>query len=341
MKVLIIGGTGFIGTFVSKQLLVRGNDVTIVHRGQTTSEVSSTQMKEIAAEHNNLDRCIEEFKHVGPEVVIDMIPMCEDDARDLINAFRGIAKRLVVISSADVYRNYELLRGITEAFSDPRLITESSPLRENLFPYRNQAKDQNDQLYNYDKILVERVVMNQDEFPVTILRLPAVYGPGDKKHRLFPYLKRMDDGRPAILVEQGLMDWRWTRGYVENVAAAISWAAGDQRPISRIYNVGESKGIAEKDWIQSIAEVVGWKGKIVAVAPSLFPEQMRSGLAWQHQLETDTSLIRSQPDFSEPFSFREGISRTIAWERENPSSIRNPGDFNYEAEDRVLATVTD
>jgi nucleoside-diphosphate-sugar epimerase len=45
--------------------------------------------------------------------------------------------------------------------------------------------------------------MNQNEFPVTILRLPALYGPGDKRHRLFPYLKRMDDVRPAILVERG------------------------------------------------------------------------------------------------------------------------------------------
>src|SRR5258705_11273773 len=104
MKVLIIGGTGFIGTFVSEQLLARGNEVTIVHRGQTTSEASSTRMKEIIAEHNSLDRCIEEFKHLGPEVVIDMIPMCEDDARDLVNAFRGIANRLVDISSAEVYR---------------------------------------------------------------------------------------------------------------------------------------------------------------------------------------------------------------------------------------------
>jgi hypothetical protein len=67
---------------------------------------------------------------------------------------------------------------------------------------------------------------------------------------------------------------------------------------------------------------------------------MRSGLAWQHQLETDTSLIRSQPGFFEPFSFREGISRTIDWERANPP-VKNPGDFNYEAEDRVLATVAD
>jgi nucleoside-diphosphate-sugar epimerase len=40
--------------------------------------------------------------------------------------------------------------------------------------------------------------------PGTVLRLPTVYGPGDYQHRLFEYLKRMDDGRPAILLGEGV-----------------------------------------------------------------------------------------------------------------------------------------
>jgi len=51
-----------------------------------------------------------------------------------------------------------------------------------------------------------------------------VYGPGDNQHRIFEYLKRMDDGRTAILLT-GPGGWRWSRGYVENVAAAIALAA--------------------------------------------------------------------------------------------------------------------
>jgi nucleoside-diphosphate-sugar epimerase len=35
----------------------------------------------------------------------------------------------------------------------------------------------------------------------TVLRLPMVCGPGDMFHRLHPYLKRMDDGRPGILIQ--------------------------------------------------------------------------------------------------------------------------------------------
>ena len=52
---------------------------------------------------------------------------------------------------------------------------------------------------------------------------------------------------------------------------------------------------------------------------------MRSGMSWQHQLETDTSLLRKQTGFSEPVSFREGLRRTIAWERENSAAADKTG----------------
>ena len=56
-----------------------------------------------------------------------------------------------------------------------------------------------------------------------------VHGPRDYQHRLFPYLKRMDDGRPAIVLDEDRARMRVTRGYVEDVAAAIALAATDPR----------------------------------------------------------------------------------------------------------------
>ena len=80
-------------------------------------------------------------------------------------------------------------------------LTESSALRERLYPYRGRripgVYDFN--WDDYDKILVERAVLNNNDLPATVLRLPMVYGPGAReavKRRFFVYLKRMDDGRP-------------------------------------------------------------------------------------------------------------------------------------------------
>jgi len=337
LRVLLIGGTGFIGTFVSRQLLAQGHELTIFHRGETNSSLSG-QVPEVLGDRNQLLWYRENFRQQSPDVVIDMIGMNEDDARQLVETFRGVTQRLVVISSADVYRSYELFRGIGEAEADPRPLSEDAPLRRNLFPYRSGAKDSNDPVYSYEKILVESAVMADADLPASVLRLPAVYGPGDKKRRLFPYLKRMDDGRPAILVESGMLNWRWTRGYVENVAAAICAVAGDQNSAGRIYNVGDIRGLTQIEWITSIAAEVGWKGQIVAVEPSDLPEQMRSNFSWQHHLETDTSLIRDVRGFSDPVSFTEGLRKTIKWERQNPPE-RKPEDFDYAAEDRVIRAI--
>src|SRR5207245_3622465 len=137
-------------------------------------------------------------------------------------AFKGVARRLVVPSSGDVYGAYGVLIGSESELVPSRLLGEESPLRNNLYPYRKMAKSSDDWIYNYEKILVERVVMSDPELPGTVLRLPAVYGPNDGRHGFSPHLKRMDDGRPAILLDENQARWRWSHGYVENIAAAIA-----------------------------------------------------------------------------------------------------------------------
>jgi hypothetical protein len=76
---------------------------------------------------------------------------------------------------------------------------------------------------DYDKIPVARTIMSDPELAGTILRLPMVYGPGDMFHRLHPYLKRMDDRRPAVLIQEDAAQWRGPRGYVEMWRLESRW----------------------------------------------------------------------------------------------------------------------
>lgn len=75
----------------------------------------------------------------------------------------------------DVYRAYDCFRHGDCVEAVP--LTEHSPLREKLCPYRSQVAGTDDWLYDYDKILVEREIMATVTPRGTILRLPAVYGP--------------------------------------------------------------------------------------------------------------------------------------------------------------------
>jgi hypothetical protein len=98
-----------------------------------------------------------------------MIAFTERDASELVETFRGLARRSVVISSADVYRAYGRFVGLETDPIELTPLTEESPLRTVLFPYRIQAKGPDDFLYSYDKIPVEQVVLGDPEFPGTIL----------------------------------------------------------------------------------------------------------------------------------------------------------------------------
>lgn len=335
MRILVIGGTRFIGPQVVRRLADEGHDVTLFHRGETKAD-SRARVKEIHGDRRDLSSFADKFRTAKPDVVLDMIPFTEEDARNLMKVFKGEAHRVVAISSADVYRAYGRLLRLEAGEPDPVPLSEDAPLRESLYPRRAHAKGEDDFTYNYEKILVERVVMSEPLLPGTVLRLPAVYGPGDPQHRLFGYLKRMDDQRPVILIEEEQSRWRWTRGYVENVADAIALAVTYDRAMNRIYNVGEPEALTELDWVHAIGHAAGWDGEIVVLQKDTLPPHMTMNADYSHHLVTDTSRIRAELGFDERVSRQEALHKTIDWERANPPAETFPAESEYAAEDAIL-----
>ena len=284
-------------------------------------------------DRDSLSRMRPAFSRFAPDVVLDIIPYTERQARDVMETFHGLAGRIVAVSSADVYRNYDGLRGKPSAPPDPVPLTEESPLREALFPYRGSDipfayRD------DYEKILVERIVLNQPGLPGTVLRLPAVYGPGNRQHRLRPHLHRIDNGRRAILLGEKQAGWCWTRGYVGNVAAAIALAVTDARGAGQTYNVGEVPTLTEREWIRLIGNVLGWRGDVVTIPDEQLPAHLRQPYDWRYHLATDTTRIREGLSYREPISQQEAIEATVRWERSQADDTERP---DYAAEDAALA----
>jgi len=274
----------------------------------------------------------EEFREFAPELILDMIPLRESDAVGVMDTFRGIARRVVTVSSQDVYGAYGKFTGTETGPPENFPAGEDSSLRKNLYPYRGMGMGLDD----YDKITVERVVMGEPEISGTVLRLPMVYGPGDRQHRLFNFLKPMDDGRPAVLLQEGLHSWRWTRGYVENVSLAVAMAVTEEKAAGQIYNVGEEISLSMEEWVREIGRVAGWKGKILTVPEDLLPENLRMKENTEHHLVTDTTKIRKDLAFFETVSFDEGLKRAIEWERNNSPVKIDPLQFDYDTEDRII-----
>jgi nucleoside-diphosphate-sugar epimerase len=342
MRVLVIGGTRFIGPCVVTRLCELGCQVTLFHRGQTHADLPAG-VGHILGDRQKLADHAGAFQRFAPQVVLDMIPIVEQDARAVMHIFKGMAARVVAISSQDVYAAYGRLIGIEPGPIDPLPLHEDAALRTRLYPYRGEhpraPDDPRRWLDDYDKILVERAVLGDPDLPGTILRLPMVYGPQDPQHRLFEYLKRMDDGRPAILLEAGLASWRWTRGYVENVAAAIALAVTDERAAGRVYNVGQVVALSTTAWIREIGGAAGWSGEVVVLPGERLPEHLRPDIDTAHHLSTDSTRIREELGYAEHVPLYEGLRRTVAWDRSHPLEKVDPKQFDYGAEDAVLATL--
>jgi nucleoside-diphosphate-sugar epimerase len=330
MRILVLGGTRFIGPRLVHRLAAASHQVAVFHRGRTDTELPPS-VQRIHGDRHRLAEHVEEFRRFRPDVVVDMIAMTEQDARSLAARFRGIAGRLMVISSGDVYRAYGVFTGLESGPPEHVPIREDAPLRKVLYPYRSAATPGDDK-YDYEKILVEREAMSEADLPATVLRLPMVYGPGDNQHRLAPYLRRMADGRPAILLNEGMAHWRCLRGYVENVAAAVALAVQSPAATGRVYNVAESSAFTEAEWVAKIAAVVGWNGRVIAVPEAKMPV----GFNTSQDLVVDTTRIRTELGFQEIVAADDALRATIRWEQDHLAA--QPVD--YQVEDALLAELS-
>ena len=337
MRVVVIGGTNFIGPHVVTTLNRLGHEITVYHRGVHEPELP-LGVRHVHSPHAGIPVHYfpAELSDSSPDVVLHMFPVGEHDTSAAAGRFAGVARRMVVLSSGDVYRAYGRLLGTEAGPIESVPLDEDAPLRETFFPYRHSTTAPAEWTFHYEKILAERAVMRHPSLQGTVLRLPAVYGPGDPSRRLRPYIRRMDDHRRAVLLEETQAGSRWTHGYVENVADAIALAVCDDHAAGKIYNLGESETPTVAERVHQIAEIAGWSGEVRAVKAERLPLYLRAPYQRRQDLVMDTGRIRRELGWIETHSTGEGIRRTIEWERENPPAVGDPGPTEYAAEDAVL-----
>lgn len=322
----MLGGTGFIGGYVVRALVAEGHDVTVFHRGLDEPRLPHGA-RHVHGSFARLADHRDDFRRLKPEVVLDMVPSVDKGGHG-VTLLRGIAARAVVISSGDVYRAFGRLWKSEPGPPDPVPLREDSPLRALPAPDATAA-------YDFDNLDVERAARADAELPATILRLPATHGPGDRQHRLARYVRAMQDGRPAIVLGETQARWRWSRGYVENVAAAVARAVVDERAAGRVYNVAAEPALAEADWIRAIGGVMEWRGEVRAVPDERLPVSLRYPFDFTQHLELDSAAIRSELGFREAVDETEGLQRTVGWELETLSDVPHLR-LDYAGEDEAL-----
>jgi nucleoside-diphosphate-sugar epimerase len=314
MRILVLGGTRFIGRALVERLVSDHHEVAVAHRGAALGGRDAelpAGVLEFLGDRADLGARAPEILEWQPEVVVDMLAMTEASTRSALAALAGgTVRRWVVASSLDVYRAYDHLQGRESGPPLNGALTEDSPLRRNHYPYRGSGRDAGFPIDDYEKIEVERAVLDWPSVHPVVMRLPAVYGPRDGQHRLAADLGRMDRGDATITLGVAEAAWRFAMGYVEDIGHALALAATHVDAMGT-YLVAEAETRTRLELLTALGAAAGWPGTIEVVEDAA----AETPIDYRQHMAADSSKIRRELGYREQVPFDEALRRTIEWER--------------------------
>jgi len=248
MRVIVFGGTRFVGLSLVEQLVDQGHSIAVVHRGQHEPE-RLRGVEHIHVERSSLGEHRQELLRFGPDAAVDMAAMTAADARAVADVLDD-STPLVAASSADVYRAcVSVYEGqVTDAVP----LAEDAALREGPPPDRDVVPPGWDyDAGRYEKLDVERIYLDRG---ATICRLPVVYGEGDYKRREEFVLRRVRAERKRIPVGPG--SFLWSRGYSPELARGIRLAL-ESGIGGEVFNLAEPACAPVRLWVEQILAAAG------------------------------------------------------------------------------------
>jgi nucleoside-diphosphate-sugar epimerase len=106
-----------------------------------------------------------------------------------------------------------------------------------------------------------------------------------------------------------------------------------------VFNLSDPVVLAQKEWIERIAEVTDWDGRIVILPDDQLPPPLRLPYNFAEDWSIDASHIRKATGFSDPFTLKESLRKTIEWHRANPPKLSAEEREQYRQEDDAEGQV--
>ena len=317
MRILITGGTGFVGQHLAALLLRQGHDIAIMGRSfSTAGALLAAGARPIRADLRDYAavvaacRGMEAVCHAGalsapwgPRTAF-FATNVGGTAAAITGCRQAGAARLVYLSSPSVVFNGR----------DQRDLTEDAP-----YPRRFAS------VYSLTKKLGEDLMRAASDVPGVILRPKAVFGPGDTS--LLPRLvAAARAGRlPQIGGGHNLVDMT----YVENVALACALALTSEAAVGRTYHITNGEHVPLWGLVRTVLRRLGVRHRLHAVPLPLAlvaarAMELRAALSGREPLLTrytarilartqtyDIRAARRDLGYAPLVSVGEGVERTL------------------------------
>lgn len=292
MRVLVTGGTGFIGRRLAEAHAVAGDVVAITSR--TAQTLPGREVLEVDIRHRR--RCdiltewqpdriyhLAAYHHVGRSFT--QVEECFDvNAKGSANVLEAAGPTPVLyMSSSEVYGQQATV-----------------PWHEAMTPHPRSP-------YAVTKYAGElfALMRHQQGFPVAVVRAFNVFGPGQSDHAVMGELIRLALRHAPLHITQGTQtrEFNYVDNIVDGLVRALAVPGGP-------YNLAGGHELS----IRALAEAVVARTESRSVIHADLPD--RENEIWR--MRGDATLAKQTLGWTPAISFAEGLDRTIAWYRKHP-----------------------
>jgi nucleoside-diphosphate-sugar epimerase len=323
-RILFIGGTGIISSACVARALERGDDVTVLNRGQSRTRPLPDGVESVHADIRNADSVSDALGSREFDVVAQFLAFTPDHVAADIERFEGRAGQYVFISSASAYQT-----------PPSRLpILESTPLRNPFWQYSR------------DKIACENMLVaayRDRGFPATIVRpshtydsasLPTLGGWTD--------IARMRAGKPVIVHGDGTSLWTLTHN--SDFAVAFVGLLGRPEAVGDSFHITSDHAPTWNQVYSWLAHAAGAEANIVHVPSetiaNLYPN-LGPGLVGDkaHSMVFDNSKVKAVvPEFATTVTYSNAAFDAVEWFDAHPERQIVDADLDA-AFDRLAASM--
>jgi len=330
LKVLVIGGTRFVGLRLVQLLAEQGHEITLLNRGKTQAELPAS-VSRVYADRRNADEVRRVLQNLEVDVVYDITGYQVSNLEPMVAVLSGKIKHYIFQSTGAVYAPSELLP-VREDF--PTITPENAPPGEAVYALEKEQ---------CERFLLEKFTENG--FPVTIFRSPVIYGPENwMDEREGSYFVRLLQARPILVPGNGSTVLHYA--HVDDVARAYIAATGKKNVLGEIYNIASDEAITINGYIDTIARVIGADVKKVYIEQQVALNLKRPIFFFRYDRSVfyDTSKAKRDFGYRPIFNMEEGIRQTYQWWQEKrgidgisftPGKMGHDVDLTFE--DEVIA----
>jgi len=245
-----MGGTRFIGVYLTKILLEQGHEVVLFNRGKKPAPVEGIQ--QIHGDRTDASQIKEKLSSENFDAIFDNNGRELSDTQPLADIFKGKVKHFVYMSSAGVYLKTDQLPHIEGDAIDPKS--------------RHKGK------HETESYLIEQ------GSPFTSIRPTYIYGPQNYNDVEAWFFDRIVRDRPIPVPGNGLHITQL--GHCKDLANAMAAVLGNEKAIAQIYNISGERYVTFDGLARACAIAAGKSPdelKIVHYDPKKFDFGKRKG----------------------------------------------------------------